>query len=93
MLSAFIGFIIGWLYCAILESSNWQATIGKRAVGIYVTDVNRNRITFGRATGRNFAKIVSWIILCIGYFMAGWTLKKQALHDMLAGTLVLRKQP
>lgn len=82
---------IGWLYYALMESSNTQATVGKMALGLYVTDLNGNKIGFGRATGRYFGKIVSSIILCIGFMMAGWTAKKQALHDMMAGTLVLKR--
>jgi len=83
--------ILNWLYYALLESSAWQATLGKKALGLEVTDLDGNRISFGRATGRFFAKIISSIILGIGYLMAGFTEKKQALHDILAGTLVIRK--
>lgn len=81
---------VGVLYHSLMESSNWQATLGKRAVGIKVTDLDGNRISFLRAFGRYFAKIVSALILCIGYIMAGFTEKKQALHDMMAGTLVVK---
>jgi uncharacterized RDD family membrane protein YckC len=80
-----------WLYYALMESSSWQATLGKKALGLYVTDMNGQRITFGRATGRYFGKLVSGLTLLIGYLMAGFTEKKQALHDMMAGCLVLRK--
>jgi len=83
--------ILNWLYYSLLESSAWQATLGKKALGLEVTDLDGNRISFGRATGRFFAKIISSIILGIGYLMAGFTEKKQALHDILAGTLVIRK--
>jgi uncharacterized RDD family membrane protein YckC len=83
--------ILNWLYYAIFESSSWQATLGKKALGLEVTDLAGNRISFGRATGRFFAKIISTLILFIGYIMAGFTEKKQALHDILAGTLVIRK--
>lgn len=88
---AIISSIIQWLYFSIMESSGWQATLGKKALGLTVTDLEGRRISFGRATGRYFAKIISTLILCIGYIMAGFTEKKQALHDMIAGTLVLRK--
>lgn len=81
--------VVGWLYFALMESGGWQATIGKRLVGIRVTDLSGNRITFGRATARYFAKILSWLTLYIGYFMVAVTEKKQGLHDMIAGTLVL----
>lgn len=86
--------IIGgeWLYFAWMESSTWQATLGKKALGLIVTDMEGRRLTFGRATGRFFSKIVTGFIpLGIGYIMAGFTEKKQALHDFIAGTLVLRK--
>lgn len=83
-------FVLDWIYFAYQESSAAQATIGKRAMGIKVTDLQGNRISFLRATGRYFAKIVSGIIIFIGYVMAAFTAKKQALHDMLAGTLVVK---
>lgn len=86
-----VAIVAVWLYYALMESSSWQATLGKKALGLYVTDMNGQRITFGRATGRYFGKIISGIILLIGYIMAGFTEKKQALHDMMAGCLVLRK--
>jgi uncharacterized RDD family membrane protein YckC len=87
-----IGLVIArWLYFALQESSGAQATLGKRALGIQVTDRQGNRIGFGRATGRYFGKIISGLIFCIGFMMAGWTERKQALHDMLADTLVVRK--
>jgi len=65
--------------------------VGKLTLGIVVTDEDGNRINFGRATGRHFAKMISFLILLIGFMMAGWTKKKQALHDKIAGTLVLFK--
>jgi len=80
-----------WLYFALMESSSRQATLGKMALGIIVTDLNGNPISFGRATGRYFGKILSGIILYIGYLMAGFTEKKQALHDMIAGCLVVNR--
>ena len=79
-----------WLYFAILESSPWQGTVGKKVLGLRVTDLNGNRISFGRATGRFFAKVVSNFTFMIGYIMAGFTAKKQALHDMIAGCLVTK---
>lgn len=82
--------VIGWLYAALMESSTKQATVGKMALGIIVTDLDGNRIGFGRATGRHFAKILSALILGIGFLMAAFTERKQALHDMVAGTLVMR---
>jgi uncharacterized RDD family membrane protein YckC len=79
-----------WLYEAAMESSSKQATIGKMVLGLKVTDLEGRRISFLRATGRHFAKFISGMILLIGYIMAGFTQRKQALHDMIAGTLVVR---
>ncbi len=80
----------GWLYEALMESSSYQATLGKMIFGMKVTDLSGNRISFARATGRHFAKILSGMILCIGFIMVGLTERKQGLHDLLAGTLVWR---
>jgi uncharacterized RDD family membrane protein YckC len=86
-----IGIIGQWLYYAYLESGEKQGTWGKQILGVYVTDLSGTRITFGRASGRFFAKIISGMIpLLIGYIMAGFTERKQALHDMIASCLVLR---
>ena len=90
-LAQFSGIIIQWLYFALMESSTNQATLGKMSVGIRVTDLDGRRLSFGQATGRYFGKILSGLILGIGFLMAAFTEKKQALHDMLAGTLVVRK--
>jgi uncharacterized RDD family membrane protein YckC len=79
-----------WLYEAFMESSSYQATLGKMIFGMKVTDLNGNRISFERATGRHFAKWLSAMILGIGYIMVGLTDRKQGLHDLLAGTLVRR---
>jgi uncharacterized RDD family membrane protein YckC len=86
-----VAVVVAWLYGALMESSPKQATLGKQAVGIIVTDLDGKQISFLRATGRYFAKYLSMIILFIGYIMAGFTEKKQALHDMVAGTLVINK--
>ena len=89
---AAISMLIQWLYHAYLESGEKQATWGKQALGLYVTDLMGHPITFGRASGRFFAKIVTGMIpLGIGYIMAGFTERKQALHDMIASCLVLRR--
>ena len=82
--------VAGWLYFALMESSARGATLGKMALGLRVVDLNGGRIGFGRATGRYFGKIISAAILCIGYIMAGFTQQKQALHDIMAGCLVVR---
>lgn len=85
-----IALVIGWLYYALMESSAKQATVGKMALGIIVTDLEGRRLGFGRATGRYFAKILSALTLGIGYLMAGFTERKQALHDMVASCLVIK---
>jgi uncharacterized RDD family membrane protein YckC len=76
-----------------MESGKQQATVGKMALGLKVTDLNGQRISLGRATGRHFGKWVSTIILFFGYFMMLWDEKNQTLHDKMAGTLVVKKQP
>lgn len=107
---------IWWLYQSLMESSGWQATLGKRAMGIVVTDLDGNRMTFGRASARHWAGQIFQLLalplgflpqdnigvmsftlllaLCtlIAYVMAAFHPKKQALHDILAGTLALRGQ-
>ena len=84
--------ILQWLYFASMESSPRQATFGKSIMDLRVANLEGQRISFGHATGRFFAKFVSGMIpFAIGYLMAAFTEKKQALHDFIAGTLVLRK--
>jgi len=80
-----------WLYYAIFESSKWQATLGKKLIKIKVTGMHGQRISFARATGRYFAKFLSSLIFFIGYLMIAFTKKKQALHDIIAETLVIRE--
>jgi uncharacterized RDD family membrane protein YckC len=79
------------IYYVGLEVSPVQATIGKRALDMAVTDLQGERITLARAAGRNLGKAISYIILLMGFVMAGFTQRKQALHDMLAGCLVIRR--
>ncbi|MCM2987897.1 RDD family protein [Bacillus safensis] len=86
-----IGIVVTWLYYAIMESSKLQGTLGKMALGIKVTKITGEKITFGRATGRFFAKGFLSSILCIGYIIAFFTEKKQALHDLIASTIVVKK--
>ena len=82
--------LIHWLYFALMESSPRQATLGKMALNLRVTDPHGRRISFARATGRFFAKILSGLIFLIGYLMAAFTERKRALHDIIAGTLVIK---
>ncbi len=92
MLMQLLNLLIWWLYYAIMESSPLQATLGKLAVGSIVTDLDGDRISFLKATGRHFGKLISALILCLGYLMAGFTERKQALHDLIAGCLVIQKK-
>lgn len=87
-----VSLVATWLYFALFESSELQATPGKLVLGVLVTDEAGNRISFGRASARYFGKIISALILMIGYMMAGFTEKKQALHDIIAATLVINKR-
>ncbi len=86
------GIVISWLYYAVMESGARQATLGKQAIAIRVTDYRGERIGFGRASARYFAQILSALPFMIGYMMAGWTRRKQALHDILAGCLVVNRE-
>ncbi|MGH9399120.1 MAG: RDD family protein [Thermoanaerobaculia bacterium] len=83
--------VVTWLYFALLESSTFQATLGKQVIGIVVTDLYGRRVSFARATGRHFGKILSAITLGVGFAMSGFTARRQALHDMLAECVVIRK--
>lgn len=85
-----LGVVVLWLYYAVCESSRWQATPGKLALGLRVTDECGRRIGFARATGRCFGMLASALTLCIGFLFAGWTVRKQALHDLLARCCVVR---
>jgi len=84
-----LGFTINWLYFTLMESSVKQATLGKMALGIVVTDDQGKRISFARANVRYWSKILSTMFLCVGYIMAAFTAKKQAMHDLIASTLVV----
>jgi uncharacterized RDD family membrane protein YckC len=75
-----------------MESSKFQASIGKLALGLVVTDANGAKLDFTKALIRNLSKIISGVIFCVGFIMAGFTDKKQALHDIIASTLVVKKQ-
>lgn len=89
--TSIISFIVSWLYFAFMESSQLQATLGKLVLGMRVTDLEGNRISFARASARFFGKLISGVIIYIGFIMAAFTQKKQALHDIIADTLVLKK--
>lgn len=93
-----ISLVGGWLYWAGMESSEWQATLGKKALGLYVTDMEGRRATFGKTSGRFWAgrgigavPYLGGLYFLISCIMAGLTERKQALHDIIANCLVLRK--
>jgi len=86
-----VTFIGPWLYEAFMLSSEWQATVGKRAMNMVVTGIDGTRISFARATGRHFAKYLSAFILGVRLIMNFFTAKKQALHDLIAETLVVNR--
>jgi uncharacterized RDD family membrane protein YckC len=83
--------VLGWLYRSVMESSPTQGTLGKMALGIKVTDLEGNKIEFGKASGRYLGQFVSGFMLGIGFIMVTFTEKKQALHDLMAGCLVVNK--
>ncbi|MCH2020954.1 MAG: RDD family protein [Saprospiraceae bacterium] len=79
------------LYFPVLESSNEQATFGKRALNIIVVDEQGQRISFSRALCRFLLKFFSWSMFFLGFIMIAFTNKKQGLHDLLSGCMVVRK--
>jgi uncharacterized RDD family membrane protein YckC len=83
--------LVSWLYYTLMESSSQQATLGKMALGMVVIDEFGGRISFARANGRYWSKILSVMFLWAGYIMAAFTEKKQALHDLIATTFVVNK--
>jgi uncharacterized RDD family membrane protein YckC len=87
----FLGIAIFWLYYAMMESSSKKATLGKMALNLEVLDVNGVKISFAKATVRHFSKIISGIILGIGFLMIAFDKKKQGLHDKIAGCIVTKK--
>jgi uncharacterized RDD family membrane protein YckC len=87
-----LSFILQVLYFTFMESSKFQASLGKMALGIIVTDMNGAKLDFTKALVRNLCRIISYLILAIGYIIAAFTPKKQALHDIIAGTLVVNKK-
>lgn len=86
----FVELVVDWLYFALFESSAGEATLGKRALRLRVTDLQGRRISFARASGRYFAKLVSVVTLGIGFVMVAFTTRRQGLHDLMAETVVLR---
>jgi uncharacterized RDD family membrane protein YckC len=87
-----VGFLIQWLWFTLAESSHWQASIGKKLLGLKVTDANGERISFGKANARYWSKILSTLLFCVGFLMVAFTAKKQGLHDKIAKTLVVKSR-
>ena len=85
-----VGAGLAVVYTVWLESSAWQATLGKKILGLRVVDLDGQRITFWKSASRNFYKSISTLILGIGYLMPLWTAKRQALHDRMARCLVIK---
>ena len=90
LLGAVLGMLVQWLWFTLAESSAWQGSLGKKLLGIKVTDEQGQRIGFGRANARYWGKLVSTITLGIGFLMVAFTQRKQGLHDIIAGTLLVR---
>lgn len=90
LVGGLVSILVGWIYFAGMESSRHMATIGKQAFNLRVTDVNGYKISFGRASARFFGKILSAVILYIGFIMIAFTRNKQALHDKIAHTFVVK---
>ena len=88
LFGSIIGVGLNWLYYTLFESSSYLATPGKIALGILVTDIGGNKVSFGRANARYWSKIFSGALLLFGFIMTGFTRKKQGLHDIIAGTIV-----
>lgn len=92
--SAFLylfSFCLPIFYWTLFEASSWQATPGKMLLGIKVCDEQGKPLKFAQSLGRNLGKIVSNFTVYIGYAMAGFTVKRQALHDKMSGCLVIDK--
>ncbi|MBT9311010.1 RDD family protein [Leptothoe kymatousa] len=83
-------FLVYIVYCGFLEGSAMQGTIGKRLLGLRVTDKNGRPLTRGRSFGRNVAKLISYIPLGLGFLWAIWSKHNRTWHDMLAKTLVVK---
>jgi uncharacterized RDD family membrane protein YckC len=88
--SIFVPIVLPWLYYAFQESSEDGATVGKNAMGIRVVTIEGHRLSFGQATGRFFCRLLNIFTFGIGYLMMLVSSKRQCLHDVLAGTAVIR---
>ncbi|MEI6409206.1 MAG: RDD family protein [Bacteroidota bacterium] len=90
--SLFFPILPSWLYFAFMESGDSQATVGKKALGLIVTDLEGQRIDFSRASGRYFGNIICVLTIFIGYLTMLFNHKGQCLHDVMAGTVVIRRR-
>ena len=90
-LPGIVWMIAGWIYYAGFETSGFQGTPGKLILGLAVTDRTGDRPDFGKASIRYWGKILSSLIFMLGYVMAAFTARKQALHDLMAGCLVIKR--
>lgn len=89
---AILSVVIGFVYYCLFEASRWQATPGKLALKLRVVDTQGQRLSIGRSAVRNvvrLANLVIWIVPFVCYLAVAWTQRRQGLHDLLAGTLVL----
>ena len=84
------GLAASWLYCALLESSRWQGTLGQQLLGLRVTTLSGRRVSFARATGRFVAQWLSWALCGVGYLFNLWTARRQTLHDLVSGCVLAR---
>ena len=87
---AFLALLGSWFYYALMQSSSRQATLGQLALGLRVTDLEGRRVSFARASGRHFATVLTGLTFGIGYLIMLFTTRKQTLHDLVAGTVVVR---
>jgi uncharacterized RDD family membrane protein YckC len=79
-----------FLYWPVMQASPLQATVGKAVLGMRITGYQGSRISFLRSLGRELAKILSSAVFMVGYIIAGFTARKQSLHDLVASTYVVR---
>lgn len=90
--SMIIQIVVPLAYWAVMQASSMQATVGKMAIGAIVTDANGERMGYGKSFIREICKYPSALVLAIGFIMIGFTARKQGLHDIMAGTLVVKKK-
>ncbi len=83
--------LVGIAYYAVMEASRHQASLGKLALELKVTDAAGDRLSLSRSVLRNASKLISALLLMAGYLAAAFTRRKQAIHDLIAGALVLKR--